>query len=52
MPVPNGGSGRSWEDAYREGWTWDKVVKVTHIRANCVSTKRAALFVAARLLLA
>ncbi len=38
MPEPNSGSGRSWEDTYRDGWTWDKVVKVTHIRANCVST--------------
>lgn len=28
---------RSWEDLYREQWRWDKVVKGTHNRANCVS---------------
>lgn len=28
---------RSWEDAYREQWTWDRVVKVTHTRVNCIS---------------
>ena len=29
---------RGWEDIYRQKWTWDKVVKVTHHRANCGST--------------
>ena len=28
---------RSWEDVYREQWTWDRVVKVTHTRVNCIS---------------
>ncbi|MFQ5381280.1 MAG: molybdopterin-dependent oxidoreductase [Dehalococcoidia bacterium] len=28
---------RGWEDLYRDEWTWDKVVKVTHTRVNCVS---------------
>ncbi len=28
---------RPWEERYRNRWTWDKVVKVTHIRANCIS---------------
>ena len=28
---------RSWEDVYRDQWTWDKVVKVTHTRVNCIS---------------
>jgi len=28
---------RSWEDVYREEWTWDRVVKVTHTRVNCIS---------------
>jgi DMSO reductase family type II enzyme molybdopterin subunit len=28
---------RSWEDVYRREWTWDKVIKGTHLRANCVS---------------
>ncbi len=26
---------RTWEDLYRDEWTWDRVVKVTHTRANC-----------------
>ena len=29
---------RGWEDVYRDKWTWDKVVKVTHTRVNCDST--------------
>ncbi|MFQ5380563.1 MAG: molybdopterin-dependent oxidoreductase, partial [Dehalococcoidia bacterium] len=28
---------REWEDAYRDEWTWDKIVKVTHTRVNCIS---------------
>jgi len=28
---------RGWEDVYRETWTWDDVVHVTHMRANCLS---------------
>ncbi|PWB47831.1 MAG: hypothetical protein C3F10_02225, partial [Dehalococcoidia bacterium] len=28
---------RSWEDVYRDQWTWDRVVKVTHTRTNCIS---------------
>jgi DMSO reductase family type II enzyme molybdopterin subunit len=28
---------RGWEDVYREQWTWDRVVKVTHTRVNCIS---------------
>ncbi len=28
---------RRWEDVYRGKWTWDKVVKSTHIRANCIA---------------
>jgi DMSO reductase family type II enzyme molybdopterin subunit len=28
---------RTWEDVYREEWTWDRVVKVTHTRVNCIS---------------
>src|SRR3990167_701796 len=26
---------RSWEDLYRKGWQWDKVVKVSHAFTNC-----------------
>ena len=29
---------RGWEDVYREEWTWDDVVHVSHLRVNCVST--------------
>ena len=28
---------RSWEDVYRREWTWDTVVRGTHLRANCFS---------------
>ncbi len=28
---------RSWEDVFRESWTWDRVVHCTHNRANCMS---------------
>jgi len=28
----------SWEDLYREKWTWDKVVRGTHPQANCFGT--------------
>lgn len=29
---------RGWEDVYREQWTWDDVVHVSHLRTNCIST--------------
>ncbi len=28
---------RSWEDIYRQKWTWDSVARGTHTMANCVS---------------
>ena len=28
---------RGWEDVYREQWTWDDVVHVSHLRTNCIS---------------
>ena len=28
---------RTWEDVYRQQWTWDRVVHCTHNRANCMS---------------
>ena len=28
---------RAWEDVYRAAWTWDRVVRCTHNRANCLS---------------
>ncbi len=27
----------NWQDVYAEKWTWDKVAKCTHTRANCIS---------------
>ncbi len=30
-------SSRLWEQRYRSRWSWDRVVKVTHLRANCIS---------------
>lgn len=26
-----------WRDVYRDKWTWDRVVKCTHTRVNCIS---------------
>ncbi len=34
-----------WSDVYREKWTWDKVVKGSHNRANCFSACSWNLFV-------
>ncbi len=36
---------RSWEDLYRRQWRWDKVVKGTHLLANCVSACAWDLYV-------
>lgn len=33
-PVPEY---RTWEDVYRQQWVWDRVVRATHNRANCMS---------------
>ena len=29
---------RDWEDVYRDEWTWDDVVHVSHLRVNCIET--------------
>ena len=26
-----------WRDVYRERWSWDRIAKATHTRANCIS---------------
>jgi len=36
---------RSWEGIYREKWTWDRVVKGTCNRADCISACSLNLFV-------
>jgi len=36
---------RAWEDVYRARWTWDRVVRGTHLRANCFSACAFDLFV-------
>ncbi len=36
---------RSWEDLYREKWTWDRVVKGTCNRADCIAACSLDLFV-------
>ncbi len=35
----------SWEDIYRDNWTWDRVVKGTCNRADCISACSLNLFV-------
>jgi len=34
-----------WSDVYRQRWTWDKVAKSSHTRANCFSACSWNLFV-------
>lgn len=36
---------RNWEDVFRNKWTWDKVTKCTHLRANCISACSWNVFV-------
>ncbi len=36
---------RNWEDLYREQWTWDRIVKGTHTRVNCIAACSWNLFV-------
>ncbi len=36
---------RSWEDIYREKWTWDRIVHGTHLWANCAAACSWNLFV-------
>jgi len=28
---------RGWEDVFRQNWTWDRVVRCSHNRSNCMS---------------
>lgn len=41
----SGPSYRTWEDVYREQWRWDKVVKGTCIRADCLASCSLDLYV-------
>jgi DMSO reductase family type II enzyme molybdopterin subunit len=34
-----------WEDVYRTQWSWDRVVRGTHLRANCFSACAFDLYV-------
>ena len=36
---------RTWEDVYRAAWNWDRVVRGTHLRANCFSACSFDLYV-------
>ena len=36
---------RSWEDVYRQAWQWDRVVRGTHLRANCFGACAFDLYV-------
>lgn len=35
----------SWEDLYREKWRWDKVVRGTHLRTDCIAACAWDLYV-------
>ena len=36
---------RGWEDLFRQKWTWDRIVKGTHIRTNCIAACSWNLYV-------
>ena len=36
---------RQWEDVYRAQWKWDRVVRCTHIRTNCIAACAWNVFV-------
>ncbi len=36
---------RTWEDVFRQRWSWDRVVKNTHIRVNCIAACSWNIFV-------
>jgi len=36
---------RTWEDVFRREWEWDRVVRGTHLRANCFSACSFDLYV-------
>ena len=42
LPLPDY---RGWEDVFRQRWTWDRVAKGTHTRANCIAACSWNLFV-------
>lgn len=44
-PPSHGPSYRGWEDLYRDKWTWDRVVKGTCNRADCIAACSLNLFV-------
>ncbi len=45
VPVPAPPAYRDWEDVYRRAWSWDRVVRGTHLRANCFSACAFDLYV-------
>jgi hypothetical protein len=38
-----------WQDLYQEEWRWDRVVKGTHLRVNCLSACSWDLYNCARM---
>jgi len=36
---------RTWEDLYRKQWVWDKIVKSSHLRTNCIAACSWNIFV-------
>ena len=44
-PLPPVADYRTWEDLYREKWTWDRVARGTHTMTNCVSGCAWGLYV-------
>jgi DMSO reductase family type II enzyme molybdopterin subunit len=44
-PLADDPSYTRWEDVYRAAWRWDRVVRGTHLRANCFSACAFDLYV-------
>jgi DMSO reductase family type II enzyme molybdopterin subunit len=45
VPGPTVPEYRQWEDVYRDRWSWDRVAKGSHNRANCFSACSWNMFV-------
>jgi len=45
QPLPAVPDYRTWEDLYRQKWTWDKIVCGTHTMTNCVGACAWNLYV-------
>ena len=45
VPDPTALSYQGWGDLWRDRWVWDRVVRTSHVRANCISACSWNVFV-------